>query len=171
MPQAARPAGRHPGQARRERESAGGTGAKATVRRRFGLVRRYQKNLEIVMWLLHSQKGLDPERNGEVEPRFGILEVQAGDLPDPVQAVAQGVRMDTQLLRRMLLLAGFEVGPERGDQGALAGAVVLDQRAEVTPAVVDQPLVADPGPKAPPADLANAHHPRAPLDTPPRVHH
>src|SRR3989442_1257987 len=95
MPQAARPAGRSPGQARRERESAGGTEAKATVRRRSGLVRGYQKNLEIVMRLLHSQKGLDPERNREVEPRFGILEVQARDLPDPVQPVAQGVRTDT----------------------------------------------------------------------------
>src|SRR3989442_6185106 len=164
MPQAARPAGRSPGQARRERESAGGTGAKATVRRRFGLVRRYQKNLEIVMWLLHSQKGLDPERNREVEPCFGILEVQAGDLPDPVQAVAQGVRMDTQLLRRMLLLASFEVGPERGDQGALAGAVVLDQRAEVTPAVVDQPLIADRGQKARQSELGHGHHLRPALE-------
>src|SRR5438128_6075157 len=158
MPQAARPVGRSPGQARRERESAGGTGAKATVRRRFGLVRGYQKNLEIVMWLLHSQKGLDPEGNREVEPRFGILEVQAGDLPDPVQAVAQGVRMDAQLLRGVLLLAGFEVGPERGNQGSLACAVVLDQRAEVAAAVVDQALVADRSQQTGQSELGYCHH-------------
>src|SRR5207244_462703 len=134
----ARPAERSPGHARRDRESAGGTDVKATVGRRFGLVRRYQKKLKNVMRLLHSQKGLDAQRDREVEPGFRILQVQAGDLADPVQAVAKGVRVDAQPLRGVLLLAGFEVGPKGRDQGALAGAVVLDQRAEMAPAGVDE---------------------------------
>jgi len=43
IPQAARPLGRSPGQARRVGFSAGGTGPKATGGCRSGLVRRYQK--------------------------------------------------------------------------------------------------------------------------------
>src|SRR5256886_8449382 len=127
MPQAARLVGRSPGHARRERARAGGTGLKATGRRLAGLVRRYQKKSQNVMRLLHSQKGLNSERDREVEPGFGVFQVQAGDLADPVEAVAQRVRVHAEPLRRVLLLAGFQVGPERGDQGALAGGVVLDE--------------------------------------------
>src|SRR5207302_9645513 len=92
---------------------------------------------------LHAEQGLHAQGDGEVEARLRVFQVQAGDLPDPVQAVAKRVGMDTQSLRRLLLLPRLEVCPQRGDERSLARAVVLDQRSEMAPAVVDQPLVAD----------------------------
>src|SRR5438270_8700408 len=171
MPQAARLPGRSPGHARRDLVSAGGTDAKATVGRPFGLVRRYQKNSENLMRLLHSQKGLDPQGNRQVEARFGILQIQAGDLADPVEAVSQGVRVDAQLLGGVLLFAGLEVGPERGDQGALAGAVVLDQRAEMAPAVVDEALVAHRRQQTGQAELRHGDDLAPALEASQRLHH
>src|SRR2546421_6246302 len=171
MPQAARLVGRSPGHARRERDRAGGTGLKATGRRLAGLVHRYQKKSQNVMWLLHSQKGLNAQRNREVEPGFGVFEVQTGDLPDTVEAVAKRVRVHAELLRRVLLLAGFEVGPERGDQGALAGGVVLDERTEVAPAVVDEALVADGGEQPGQPELGHRHDLPPPLEAGQRLHH
>src|SRR5207237_1266792 len=79
MPQAARPAGRSPGQARRERESAGGTGAKATGRRLFGRGRRYQKKREIGVWRLHSTKGTGPKAHAAGR-------AAGGEIPRPGEA-------------------------------------------------------------------------------------
>ena len=151
--------GRSPGHARRERDRAGGTGLKATGRRLAGLVRRYQKKSQNVMRLLHSQKGLNSQRDREVEPGFRVFQVQAGDLADPVEAVAQRVRVHPQALGRVLLLAGFQVRAERRHQRPLARAVVLDQGTEVSAAVVDQPFVAHRGEQPGQPELRNSDWP------------
>src|SRR5207237_8158400 len=97
------------------------------------------------MWSLHSQKGLNAQRNGQVQARLRVFEIQARDLADAIEAVAERVGVDAQPVCGLLLLAGFKVGAESGDERALARAVVLYQRAEVAPAVVHQALAADRG--------------------------
>src|SRR5206468_12364671 len=98
---------------------------------------------EFVMRALHPQQGLDAKSHREVEARLRVLEIEARDLADAVEAVAERVRVDAQALRGVLLLPGLQVGAEGGHERALAGGVVLGQRAEVAAAVVDQALVAD----------------------------
>src|SRR5438093_13331579 len=100
------------------------------------------------MRALHPQQGLDAKSHGEVESRLRVLEIEARDLADPVEAVAESVRVDAQALGGVLLLAGLQVSAERGDERALARGVVLGQRAEVAAAGVDQALVADGGKQA-----------------------
>src|SRR6266571_8902364 len=119
---------------------------------------------------LHPQKRLHPQGDGEVESGLGILQVEAGDLPDPFEAVAQRVRMDAEALGRMLLLPRLEVRPQRGDERSLAGAVVLDQRSEMAPAVVDQPLVADRGEEAGEPQLRYGNHLAPPFEAGQRLH-
>src|SRR5437660_12884660 len=94
------------------------------------------------MWSLHSQKRLNSQGDRQVQARLGVFEVQARDLADAIEAVAERVWVDAQAVRGLLLLAGFEIGGEGGDERALARAVVLNQRAEVAPAVVHQAPVA-----------------------------
>src|SRR5450759_4456702 len=107
---------------------------------------------------LEAQQGLDPERDGQVQARFGILEIDAADLADAIEPVAEGVGVDAQPRRRLLLLTGLEVGAQRGDEVSLARAVVLDEGPEVPAAVVDQALVADRGQKPGQAPLRHSDH-------------
>src|SRR5450759_3932978 len=105
MPQAARLVGTSPAQARREGRSAGGTRSKVVQGAPTQLVDRHQKNNRNVMRFsqaLEAQQGLDPQRDCQVHPRFRVLEIDAADLADPVEPVAEGVGVDAQLLRRLL---------------------------------------------------------------------
>jgi len=67
---------------------------KATVGCLAGLVRGRQKKGEFVMRSLHSQERLHSECDGQVQARLRIFEVEAADLPDPVQPVAERVGVD-----------------------------------------------------------------------------
>src|SRR5438128_7289446 len=171
MPQAARAAGRSPGHARRDRERAGGTARKASVRRPTGLVRGYQKNRVLVMRFLHAEQRLDPQRYRQVQARLGIFQVQPRDLADAVEAVAERVGMDAQPLRGVLLLACLEVGAQGRDQGALTSAVVLDQRPEMATAVVDKALIAHRGQKPGQPELGHGYDLSPSLEPRERLHH
>src|SRR5437764_7573105 len=96
-----------------------------------------------VMGSSHSQKSLNSECHSQVQTCFGVVEVHAADLANAVEPVAKRVGVDPQPLGGLLLLAGFEVGAQGGDQASVAGAVVLRQRSEQAAGVVDQALVGD----------------------------
>src|SRR5215467_5852787 len=97
---------------------------------------------------LHPQQRLNSQSDRQVESRLRVLEVESGDLADAIEPVAQRVGVDAEAMRGVLLLAGFEVRAQGCDERAFSRAVVLDQRTEVPPAVVDEPLVAHRGEKA-----------------------
>src|ERR1700682_83021 len=120
MPQAARLVGRSPGQARRERRSAGGTRSKPTAEPGDELVAQHQKTWQTLMWSSHPQKGLNPQRDGQVEACLRFFEVDTADLTDPIEPVAERVRMHPQALGCLLLLAGLGVGPPRCNEASLA---------------------------------------------------
>src|SRR5690348_1283583 len=171
MPQAARAAGIAPAQARRVLSTAGGTEAKTRARRPNGLVGQRQKRPRFVICPLQAEKRLDPQRHRQVEASFRVLEVEAGDLADAVEPVAQRVRMHAQALRGLLLLAGLEVGAQRRHERRLARGVVLDQRAEVAPAVVDEPLVTDRREQAGEAELGYGDDLAPAFEAGQRLHH
>src|ERR671924_48617 len=85
--------------------------------------RRHSATCRCCSTRLQAQKGLDAQRDREVEACLGIFEVEAGDLPDPLQAVAKRVRVDPQPLSGLLLLARLEVRAKRGDERAFPRAV------------------------------------------------
>src|SRR6266850_2449612 len=171
IPQAARLLGRSPGQARRERRSAGGTDWKPTARPVVELVGHHQKRWRNVMWSSHTQEGLHPQRDRQVEAGFGVLEVDGADLADAVEPVAQRVRVHAQPLGGLLLLARLEVGPEGSDEVALARGVVLDERPKMPPAVVDQPLIGDRGKQPGQPELRHRDHLAPALEAGQRLHH
>src|SRR5206468_1689284 len=75
-------------------ESAlGALSTKATDCRRVGLVLDRQKKSLLVVRALHPEEGLDAQRDAQVQPRLRVFEVEPGDLPDPVEAVAERVGM------------------------------------------------------------------------------
>src|SRR5256886_3991885 len=49
----------------------------------------YKKSREIVMRSLHSQEGLHSEGDRQVEPCLGFLQIEARDLAEAVEAVAE----------------------------------------------------------------------------------
>src|SRR5882672_5241936 len=120
IPQAARLLGRSPGQARRDRRSAGGTDGKPSTEPEVELVGHHQKKPRNLGRTLHTQQGLHAQRDRQVEAGFGVFEVDAADLADAVEPVAQRVGVDAQALGRLLLLARLEIGPEGRDEVALA---------------------------------------------------
>src|SRR5581483_12314143 len=93
--------------------------------------------------MLQTEQRLDPDRDGQVEARLGILEFGAGDLADAVEPVAERVGMDLQPARGRLLLTGLQVGLERLDEATAALPVVLVERSQVAAGELDQALVVD----------------------------
>src|SRR5207302_8382477 len=108
---------------------------------------------------LHAQQRLDTQGDSKVEAGLWVLQVDAADLANAVEAVAKRVRVHAQPRRRLLLLARLEVCAQRRHQAALAWAVVLHQGPGTAPAVGAAPLVGDGRPQARRATL----RPPAPL--------
>src|SRR5438270_9457575 len=107
---------------------------------------------------LHAQQRLDTQGDSKVEAGLWVLQVDAADLANAVEAIAKRVRVHAQPRRRLLLLARLEVCAQRRHQAALARAVVLHQGTEMAPAVVDEPLVGDGGEQAREAELRHRDH-------------
>src|SRR5260370_29337245 len=118
---AGRPVAAHlarPGAARGTK--CGGHWGKLTDACRPPLVRRRQNKSDVVMRASHAQKRLDPQGDGEVEARSRVLQGDAADLADAIEAVAKRVRVHAQPGRRLLLLARLAVRAPPGPQASLA---------------------------------------------------
>ena len=65
---------------------------------------------------LEAEQAVHPQRDRHVQPGLRVVEVHPRDLPDPVQPVAQRVRVDLEPARGPLLLALLQVRLQRVQQ-------------------------------------------------------
>src|SRR6266849_3146349 len=93
----------------------------------------------------HAEERLNAQRDGEIQARLRLIQVEVADLADAVEPVTQRVGVYAQPLRRLLLLSGLEICTQRRNEAAVAGAVVLHERTEQTVGVVDEALIRDRG--------------------------
>src|SRR5437879_4449407 len=120
---------------------------------------------------LPTEQGLHSQRDGHVEARLRVLEVDSADLTNSIEPVAQGIGMHTQALGSFLLLARLEISSKRRDEAPLACSVVLDERTEVPACVVDQAFIGYRCQQTGEPQLWHGHNLAPALEPGQRIHH